>query len=255
MSKKKKFECSCGKTFTKKRGLEFHRDLHKCEPLETEAVVDVPEDPPELVQEPIEMEEATQTLAVVSNWQRPQTSYQFRLPQVDWPAVRATTLEFLASSGALLSELLVEGWNAVRGISQITARVMLFCAVTVTVIVHTLAEARNQRPLREYKAERKQMAVRALVEDFLENGELHQFSKAKGLLDPSLRTQVSEIELEQMFSSLPLQQDPESWELDFADGGRTATVTLRRAGADETYLLVHHQLGWGLTSVSVNSSH
>lgn len=47
---------------------------------------------------------------------------------------------------------------------------------------------------------RSEMAAQALVEDFLENGRLRNFEKAKELLLPSIRRYVSEDELEQMFS-------------------------------------------------------
>ncbi len=168
-----------------------------------------------------------------------------RWPRIDWGEVKLS----LCLVGEGLRELvcLLALWCQEAGL--VSARFAFFGLVTFTIGVHTLSEVSNDRPLFEWEEERRELAARALVENFLENGQLRQLSKARMLLAPELQSTVSEDELADMFGSLPLYQDPESWELRFSGGGLEATVCIARAGGLETYLLRREGSGWRLLSV------
>lgn len=247
-SRKKEFHCSCGRSFSNARGLEFHQELQGCAPVED--LIDSPE--PESVEllpaELPPMELPPRLERPLRN--EPLPRFQLpRFPAVDWQRVWIS----LGLVWEGLTELVLTMALWIRSLGLVSARVAFFLLVALTILCHILTEVANQRPLMEFELERQELAVRAVVDNFLENGRLRHFDKARELLVPRLRYHVTTQELEEMFASLPLHQPPDQLKLRLSERGSQATLRLIRGGAEETYILRYEGRSWRVLSVMVCS--
>lgn len=263
-TKTKKHECSCGRSFRHAISLKRHQNVTGCSAVaaatETAAVK---EETPIVVAAPVVEDDRTIVITpeLVAAWQEQTGFHQRRgsvvdslperqapsAPKVDWKAVAETGREF----GSFCEEV---GRGAVRSAQSlllVLGRGALFMGVVVLTgwLMITGVSASDSPSVDEVG--RSQLAAQTLVQDFLQNARLGQYSRAQRLLAPGARDSVSTDQLRDMFVSLPLNVSPESWDTQISHDCRTAKVMVHRAGSTEVYTVVMSQAGWGLASVNI----
>lgn len=279
----KKHKCSCGRTFRHAISLKRHQNVTGCETkgdlesapektvpaksiVEKPARTKTPLAPAAPVSAPSSPSDDDRTVIItpelVASWQA-QTGFQRRSEsfvdsiadkpapapkvRIDWAGLARTGLEFVTFCGEVKDSTVRVALSGLVVLARSTAflAVLTFAGwLLVTKVSASDAPAVDQ-------SSKVQLAAQTVVQDFLQNARLNQYSRAMRLLAPSARQTVSAQQLRLMLNSLPLEENPTAWRTEVSDDSRVARVTITRCGMDEVYTLVLGSTGWGLTSVAV----
>lgn len=273
-TKVKKHKCSCGRSFRHAISLKRHQNVTGCEANAPEAEASA--DATEATKEKTDAAAATPTPTkvdddrtivitpeLVAAWQQ-QTGFNKRPqalvdtipvkpaePKVDWVALAQTTKAFAEFCGEVKNGCV----SAAKSALFVLGRSALFLSVVCFagwLLVTGVSASDNANQLDNYG--KSQLAAQTVVQDFLQNARLNQYQRARRLLIPSAQQSVSASQLQVMFNSLPLNQQPSGWKTELSADGRNAWVTIARGGVNEVYTLTNCETGWGLASVSIANS-